>query len=107
MALQDLLKDTIFSEELDAWKLSHTEDNIYYYIENRDKIPQSMQWYKKTHITNKNLEQILSWYNTLSFKDIEKIKNRKISSNSRIATIQKETLYELKIAEDYYSNRIR
>ena len=104
MALQDSLKDSIFAEELDAWKLSHKEDNIYYYIENGNKIPQNIQWYKKTHLTNKNLEQILSWYNSLSFEEVEKIKNRKISDNPRIAAIQKETLFELKVVEEYYSN---
>lgn len=104
MALHDLLKDEIFAEELDAWKLSHAEDNIYYYIENRNDILQEKQWYEKTHLTNKNLEQIIKWYDSLSVEEIEKIKKRKISDNPRIAAIQKETLFELKMAESYYND---
>lgn len=104
MALHDLLKDEIFAEKLDAYKLSHAEDSIYYYIENRNTIPQEKQWYEKTHLTNKNLEQIIKWYDSLSVEEIDKIKKRKISDIPRIAAIQKETLFELKIAEDYYND---
>lgn len=104
MALHDLLKDEIFTEELDAWKLSHAENNIYYYIENRNNILQEKQWYEKTHLTNKNLEQIIKWYDSLSVEEIDKIKKRKISDIPRIAAIQKETLFELKVAESYYND---
>lgn len=104
MALHDLLKDEIFAEELDAWKLSHAEDNIYYYIENRNDILQEKQWYEKTHLTNKNLEQIIKWYDSLFVEEIDKIKKRKISDIPRIAAIQKETLFELKVAESYYND---
>jgi predicted Zn-dependent peptidase len=104
MAIHDLLKDEIFAEELDAYKLSHAEDSIYYYIENRNNIPQEKQWYEKTYLTNKNLEQIIEWYNSLSFEEVNKIKKRKISDNPRIAAIQKETLFELEVAESYYND---
>lgn len=106
MALQDLLNDNTFREELDAFKASHADDNTYYYIEDKEKIPQSKQWYKKEHLTNKNLKEIIQWYNSLSVEEIDKIKNRKISDNPQIAAIQKETLFELEVAEKYYSNNL-
>ena len=105
MAFQELLKDDIFAEELDAWKLSHAEDDIYYYVENKSSIPQRRQLYERAYLTNKDFEQIIKWYDSLSIEKIDKIKKRKISDDPRIAAIQKETLFELKIAEGYYNDK--
>lgn len=104
MALQDLLEDEVFRAELDAFKSAHADDNTYYYIEDREKILQRKQWYEKEHLTNRNLKEIIQWYDSLSVEEIEKIKNIKISDNPQIAAIQKETLFELEVAEKHYND---
>lgn len=102
MALYKSLKGEDFREEFNAYKLVQARNKVCYYLQ--DSNSQELLYpFEKGYVTGKEFDQIIEWYDSMTFEEIEKIKNRKIHNDPKIARCQKEALFEIKIAEDYYN----